>query len=246
MAAEVKEAESKDSEAKEAEAKPPSKAELAAALKSTMKTVFPGDDKNFPTVKDIIRVHYTARIIGMTELLESSRARGAAFEFSLGRGEVVKGWEECLPLMSVGQHCMINCPPEMCYGEEGIPPVIPPNASFEFDIQLISIRPIPTKTSYELRIYQEGDDPEDANYVDPDAPTPSSAVSGSSDESSDSDPDSDDEDDLGADSPKAAGTGKGGPSYLEAKEEEEETEDSDSFEGVGDEDMDVSKYIFKD
>jgi len=244
---ELKESEADAKEPEPATSAAKTRTEIGASIKSKMKTIFPGDGENFPTFKDIIRVHYTARIIGRTELLESTRERGSAFEFMLGRGEVIEGWEECLPLMSVGQHCIINCPPEVCYGEKGIMPVIPPSSSFEFDIQLISFRPQPVKTSYELRVFQEGDDPED------EPPTPRSDEEKSASESTDSDPvDSDDSDfkrmNFGDASPTSVDTpthaGGEGEDDGEGKEADAEPEDSDSFEGVGDEEMDVSKYDF--
>jgi hypothetical protein len=76
-------------------------------------------------------------------------------EFKIGVGQVVRGWEECLPRMSKGQHCIIKCPPESGYGDIGLPPKIPPNATLIFDIELIKVTPPDKYSSFGLRIDPE-------------------------------------------------------------------------------------------
>ena len=61
-------------------------------------------------------------------MVEDSRKRGYAFQFMLGSGQVIKGWDECIPRMSAGQHCIFTVPPECGYGDKVIHMPLPPLA----------------------------------------------------------------------------------------------------------------------
>ncbi len=71
--------------------------------------------------------------------IDGSRGRGTALDFQLGAGFLVKGLEAALPLMSRGQRAWVVVPPSEGYGERGHPPVVPPNATLVYDIELISM-----------------------------------------------------------------------------------------------------------
>ncbi|PWA32861.1 hypothetical protein CCH79_00016441, partial [Gambusia affinis] len=70
---------------------------------------------------------------------DSSRDRDKAFRFKLGKQEVIRGWEEGVGQMSVGQRAKLICSPDYAYGNKGHPGIIPPNATLIFDVELLSL-----------------------------------------------------------------------------------------------------------
>lgn len=89
-----------------------------------------------PTASDHVSVHYEGRLVDGT-VFDSSRARGEPSTFPV-RG-VIACWTEALQLMRVGERSRIICPPQIAYGERGRPPVIRPDATLIFDIELLGI-----------------------------------------------------------------------------------------------------------
>ncbi|MFH1866450.1 MAG: FKBP-type peptidyl-prolyl cis-trans isomerase [Candidatus Eisenbacteria bacterium] len=89
-----------------------------------------------PTVDSRVKVHYTGTLIDGTKF-DSSYDRGQPAEFPLGG--VIPAWTEAVQLMRVGGKIKIFAPPSIAYGERGAPPVIGPNATLIFDIDLIDI-----------------------------------------------------------------------------------------------------------
>ena len=73
----------------------------------------------------------------MDVIFENSRERGRAFQFKLGIGQVIRGWDQALQKMRKGERARITVEPELAYGEMGQPPLIPPNATLVFEIELI-------------------------------------------------------------------------------------------------------------
>ncbi len=88
---------------------------------------------------DTLVVHYTGRLLDGT-VFDSSLDRGEPFEFVLGQDMVIKGWEEGMQDMKVGEERNIIIPSEMGYGEMGSPPTIPGSAGLEFDVELLEIK----------------------------------------------------------------------------------------------------------
>ncbi len=86
-----------------------------------------------------VRVHYTGTLTDGKEF-DSSRTRNVPFEFTLGRGSVIRGWEEGIVGMKVGGRRKLTLPPEFGYGENGHPPVIPAKATLLFDVELLEIK----------------------------------------------------------------------------------------------------------
>ena len=71
---------------------------------------------------------------------DSSRDRGKPFEFKIGQGQVIKGWDEGVAQMSMGQQAKLTCSPDFAYGASGIGGVIPPNATLVFDVELLGMK----------------------------------------------------------------------------------------------------------
>jgi len=85
-----------------------------------------------------VRVHYTGWLLDGTKF-DSSLDAGHPFVFTLGRGQVIPGWDEGLLGMREGGKRQLHIPAELAYGEQGSPPTIPPNSALIFDIQLLNV-----------------------------------------------------------------------------------------------------------
>ena len=89
---------------------------------------------------DHVKVHYTGWLTNGKKF-DSSVDAHQPFDFTIGKGDVIKGWDEGVKGMKVGGKRQLRIPPQLAYGDQGYSGVIPPNATLIFDIQLLSIPP---------------------------------------------------------------------------------------------------------
>jgi FKBP-type peptidyl-prolyl cis-trans isomerase FkpA len=95
---------------------------------------------NGPTAKsgDTVSVHYTGWLTDGTKF-DSSVDRNEPFSFVLGAGQVIKGWDQGVSTLRVGDKARLTIPADLAYGLQGYPGVIPPNATLIFEVELLSV-----------------------------------------------------------------------------------------------------------
>jgi peptidylprolyl isomerase len=92
-----------------------------------------------PKTGDTVSVHYTGWLKSGTKF-DSSHDRGQPLEFPIGRGRVIKGWDEGVGTMKVGGKRKLIIPAHLGYGESGAGGVIPPGATLIFEVELMGVK----------------------------------------------------------------------------------------------------------
>jgi len=91
-----------------------------------------------PMTGSKISVHYIGTFVDGKKF-DSSRDRGDTFDFALGRGQVIKGYDVGVATMALGERSFLIISPQWAYGDNGFPPVIPGGSMLVFDIEIIKI-----------------------------------------------------------------------------------------------------------
>lgn len=87
-----------------------------------------------------VSVHYVGTLHTNGDKFDSSRDRGSPFSFTLGAGQVIRGWDQGVSGMKIGGLRKLTIPPDLAYGARGFPPVIPPQSTLVFEVELLAVR----------------------------------------------------------------------------------------------------------
>jgi FK506-binding protein 4/5 len=111
---------------------------LPEGITKEILTEAPSDKWQKPKAGDEVSVHYVGTLQADGSQFDSSRDRGQPFKFTLGKGQVIKGWDLGVGTMKKGEVAKFTLAPEFAYGDEGSPPKIPAKATLVFEVELIS------------------------------------------------------------------------------------------------------------
>jgi FK506-binding protein 1 len=98
-----------------------------------------GDGKTYPKAGEKLSMHYTGKLASTGKKFDSSVDRGRPFQFVIGIGQVIRGWDDGVMGMSLGEKAILNISSDFGYGEAGAGGVIPPNADLVFEVELLGI-----------------------------------------------------------------------------------------------------------
>ena len=98
-----------------------------------------GDELNYPKAGDELTMHYTGTLVSDGSKFDSSVDKGRPFVFKIGLGMVIKGWDEGVMTMSLGEKSVLTITSDFGYGAAGAGGVIPANADLKFEVELLAI-----------------------------------------------------------------------------------------------------------
>ncbi|KAL3927695.1 MAG: hypothetical protein SGBAC_012976 [Bacillariaceae sp.] len=105
----------------------------------TKEIIKEGDGQTFPKQGDQLTMHYTGTLTDGGKQFDSSVSRGRPFQFVIGIGQVIQGWDEGVIQMSLGEKAKLQISSDFGYGARGAPGAIPPNADLTFEVELLAI-----------------------------------------------------------------------------------------------------------
>merc|ERR1719390_82123 len=112
--------------------------ELPEGIKKEIITEAASDNWRKPKKGDEVFVHYVGTLESDGSEFDSSRSRNKPFNFVLGQGQVIQGWDLGVATMKKGELAKFTLSPDFAYGESGSPPKIPENATLVFEVELLS------------------------------------------------------------------------------------------------------------
>ncbi|MCM0606900.1 MAG: FKBP-type peptidyl-prolyl cis-trans isomerase [Xanthomonadaceae bacterium] len=115
------------------------KASMTNATQLKIEEIKIGSGKEAVAKKQIV-VHYTGTLTNGKKFDSSLDQNRGPFSFTLGVGQVIRGWDEGFAGMKVGGKRKLTIPPQMAYGERGAGDVIPPNSTLIFDVELLDVK----------------------------------------------------------------------------------------------------------
>ena len=98
-----------------------------------------GDGATHPQKGDMLTMHYTGTLAANGKQFDSSVAKGRPFQFVIGIGQVIRGWDEGVMKMSLGEKSVLRITSDYGYGAAGAGGVIPPNSDLNFEVELLAI-----------------------------------------------------------------------------------------------------------
>mmetsp|Transcript_24954 Transcript_24954/g.41753 ORF Transcript_24954/g.41753 Transcript_24954/m.41753 type:complete len:116 (-) Transcript_24954:205-552(-) len=99
-----------------------------------------GDGRHYPKNGEVVSIHYVLKLRNEDgKLIDQTYTRDKPFTFKVGSGQVVKGWDEVVRQLSVGEKAKCTIPGDLAYGSRGFPGLIPGNASLYVELELLSI-----------------------------------------------------------------------------------------------------------
>mmetsp|Transcript_22362 Transcript_22362/g.75939 ORF Transcript_22362/g.75939 Transcript_22362/m.75939 type:complete len:106 (+) Transcript_22362:2-319(+) len=100
--------------------------------------MFLENGKYYPKAGETVAIHYRMFLENGKEV-DSTHTRGKPFIFKVCSGQVIKGWDEVVKQLSVGDKCRCTFTPELAYSTRGFPGLVPPNSKLEVEVHLVSI-----------------------------------------------------------------------------------------------------------
>ncbi|OLL22374.1 Peptidyl-prolyl cis-trans isomerase [Neolecta irregularis DAH-3] len=97
-----------------------------------------GNETDYPKSGDTVQMHYIGTLESGKKF-DSSVDRGKPFQTKIGVSQVIKGWDESVPTMSLGEKARLTITGDYAYGEQGFPGLIPSNATLIFEVELLAI-----------------------------------------------------------------------------------------------------------
>jgi|688.fasta_scaffold720883_1 FKBP-type peptidyl-prolyl cis-trans isomerase len=134
---------------------------VAKAQNEFKVTVTQQGEGDFPTKGSKITAHYTGTLLDGT-VFDSSVTRGKPFNFVLGEGRVIKCWDEGFAQLNKGSKAVLNCPPDMAYGDRGAGALIKAGATLQFEVELLDFTipaATPKKLAFRVEKLNEGTGP---------------------------------------------------------------------------------------